>query len=116
MLILTRHPGESVVITTADGDKIVITTLYSSRQGIKLGFDAPKNVQIDREEIYQRKHSAQELGRCRLDRLVGLSLLDGDHTAQCPGHPGAGQELIPLARLMPLVVGDPRAERVDVGF
>ena len=56
MLILTRRLGDSVVIKHPDGD-IVIT--YLSQQGplgteIRMGFDAPKNVNIVRSEILDR--------------------------------------------------------------
>ncbi len=51
MLILTRHQGESVVI----GQNILCTVFYP-REGdyIKLVFDAPKEIPINRYEIHQR--------------------------------------------------------------
>lgn len=60
-LILSRFPGESVIIKTSDGE-IIITALGHSRQGIKLAFEAPKEIQIDREEIYQLKKNANNSG------------------------------------------------------
>lgn len=56
MLILTRRLGDSVVIKHPDGD-IVVT--YLSSQGpsgteIRMGFDAPKEVNIVRSEILDR--------------------------------------------------------------
>lgn len=56
MLILTRRIGDSVVIKHPTGD-IVVT--YLSTQGptgteIRMGFDAPKDVNIVRSEILDR--------------------------------------------------------------
>lgn len=56
MLILTRRLGDSVVIKHPSGD-IVVT--YLSQQGpsgteIRMGFDAPKEVNIVRSEIIDR--------------------------------------------------------------
>lgn len=50
MLILTRKLGESVII----GDNIKITVVEVNKQQIKLGIDAPKNIIVHREEIYDR--------------------------------------------------------------
>lgn len=56
MLILTRRIGDSVVIKHPAGD-VVVT--YLSTQGptgteIRVGFDAPKDVNIVRSEILDR--------------------------------------------------------------
>jgi carbon storage regulator len=50
MLILTRRIGESVVI----GDDINITVLGVKGNQVRLGVNAPKDVPVHREEIYQR--------------------------------------------------------------
>lgn len=47
MLILSRKPGDAVVI---DGG-IRIVVLASDRRGVRLGIDAPSHVSIVREEI-----------------------------------------------------------------
>ncbi len=51
MLILTRKLGESVIV----GDNIKITIVKISKQQVKLGVDASKNVIVNREEIYMKK-------------------------------------------------------------
>ena len=57
MLILTRKVGESVLI----GDDISITVLSVRGNQVKLGVQAPKEVSVHREEIYQRiKHTQDE--------------------------------------------------------
>lgn len=50
MLILTRKYGEWVRI----GDDIKITVLEIRSGQVKLGFEAPADIRIHREEIYAR--------------------------------------------------------------
>ena len=50
MLILTRKVGESVLI----GNDISITILSVRGNQVKVGVEAPKEVSVHREEIYQR--------------------------------------------------------------
>ncbi len=62
MLALTRKEQERVVI--AEGNlKIVVTVIRASGGVARLGFEAPPNVRIDREEVYRiRQGSQQEAG------------------------------------------------------
>lgn len=50
MLILNRRVGERLMI----GDDIVITVLGRQGNQVRLGVEAPENVAVHREEIYQR--------------------------------------------------------------
>ena len=50
MLILTRKVGERLVI----GDVVTVTVLGVKGNQIRVGIDAPHEVQVHREEIYQR--------------------------------------------------------------
>ncbi|OOF78921.1 carbon storage regulator [Rodentibacter caecimuris] len=56
MLILTRKVGESVLI----GDDISITVLSVRGNQVKLGVQAPKEVSVHREEIYQQIKKKQD--------------------------------------------------------
>lgn len=58
MLILTRRIGETVVI----GDNINITVLGVKGNQVRLGVNAPKEVSVHREEIYQRIQFEKEAG------------------------------------------------------
>ena len=50
MLVLTRKLDEKINI----GDDIILTVLEIGKTSVKLGIDAPKNVSIFREELYER--------------------------------------------------------------
>jgi carbon storage regulator len=50
MLILTRRLGESVKV----GDEVTVTVLGVKGGQVRLGFAAPKDVAVHREEIYER--------------------------------------------------------------
>lgn len=58
MLILSRLHGESIVIA----HNIKITVLTIDRHSVRLGIDAPKTTQIDREEIYREKYGNSPAG------------------------------------------------------
>lgn len=51
MLILTRRPGETLMI----GPDIAVTVIGVKGNQVRLGIKAPKDVIVDREEIAQRR-------------------------------------------------------------
>ncbi len=60
MLILTRRAGETVMI----GSDVTITVLGVKGNQVRIGINAPKDVAVHREEIYERiqKENASESG------------------------------------------------------
>ena len=54
MLVLTRRAGESVMI----GNDVIITVLEARGDVIRLGIQAPRDVQVHREEVYRELQAA----------------------------------------------------------
>lgn len=55
MLILTRRVGETVVI----GDEVQVTVLGVKGNQVRLGVNAPRDVSVHRQEIYERIQKEQ---------------------------------------------------------
>jgi carbon storage regulator len=60
VLILTRKTGETLMI----GDDVTVTILGIKGNQVRVGINAPKNVAVHREEIYERikRESAGDVG------------------------------------------------------
>ena len=50
MLILTRRPGETLMV----GDDVTVTVLEVKGNQVRIGVNAPKEIAVHRKEIYQR--------------------------------------------------------------
>jgi len=58
MLILTRRVGETLMI----GDNVTVTMLGTKDSQVRLGVNAPRDVSVHREEIYERIQKEKEVG------------------------------------------------------
>ncbi|HEY9149784.1 MAG TPA: carbon storage regulator CsrA [Gammaproteobacteria bacterium] len=56
MLILTRRVGETLMI----GDEVTVTVLGVKGNQVRIGVNAPKDVSVHREEIYERIKREQD--------------------------------------------------------
>lgn len=57
MLVLTRKIGELIVI----GDDIKIKIVEIKGKQVRIGIEAPRNVAVNREEIYKQKTAEKEV-------------------------------------------------------
>jgi len=58
MLILTRRVGETLMV----GDDVTVTVLGVKGNQVRIGVNAPKDVSVHREEIYQRIQREKSAG------------------------------------------------------
>ncbi len=54
MLILTRRPGETIIIELPTGQQIQVVVLGVKGNQVRIGTEAPKEIAVHREEIAQR--------------------------------------------------------------
>jgi carbon storage regulator len=69
MLILTRRVGETVII----GDDVTVTVLGVKGNQVRLGVNAPREVAVHREEIYERIQGEQTDGDTKVANGSGAS-------------------------------------------
>jgi carbon storage regulator len=62
MLILTRKTNETLMV----GDEVTVTVLGVKGNQVRIGINAPREVAVHREEIYERIKSEER-------RLIGSS-------------------------------------------
>lgn len=108
MLILTRRVGETLMI----GDEVSVTVLGVKGNQVRLGVNAPKDIAVHREEIYQRilhERTGEHPGSTDGDLPVqgygpgegfrgqgyqGYDNLENAHKA--PSYPSTGQDRLGL--------------------
>jgi carbon storage regulator len=72
MLVLTRKLGEKIRI----GDQITVSIVELDGRHVKLGIEAPREVAVHREEVYQRiqeeNKNAQGIEKADLQKMAKL--------------------------------------------
>lgn len=73
MLVLSRKTGEKLIIN----DNIEITIIETHGDSVKIGINAPKNVSIYREEIFEEirknnKQSANNILQTNIDDVINI--------------------------------------------
>lgn len=70
MLVLSRQRDETIMI----GDEIEITVVDIRGDKVRLGINAPKQVQVHRKEVYEAiKRENAEASRVRIEDLNGAN-------------------------------------------
>lgn len=83
MLVLTRRPGESIMV----GDDVVVTVLDVRGDVVRLGIKAPRSVQVHREEVYRELQRVNREAASPSDSAVE-ALTRMLHPGDGPGRPG----------------------------
>lgn len=68
MLIITRRPGEKIML----GDDVVVEVLEVNGSSVRIGVDAPRSVPVYREEIW---HAVREENRAAAAAAPGAGEL-----------------------------------------
>jgi carbon storage regulator len=78
MLVLTRKAGEGIII----GDDIRITVVELKGGGVRIGIDAPRELKVHRQEVYDRilreNQEATQWDIADLDSLSGILTVEKD--------------------------------------
>lgn len=64
MLVLSRRPGESIVI----GNQVVVTVIEVRGDQIRIGIDAPRDIQVHREEVFRELETQNTQAAGSVDR------------------------------------------------
>jgi carbon storage regulator len=81
MLVLSRHRDERIIIRTPDGYEIIVVVVDLRGDKVRLGFEAPTEVEIDAEEV-----------REKIDRdlCIACSHPAAEPNGHCSRHPMRG--------------------------
>ena len=78
MLVLSRKAGESIVI----GDSITVNVLEIRGDLIRIGIDAPRNIKVHRQEVYEAIEAAnKEAATASVDAISDFAQALGEMPA-----------------------------------
>ena len=78
MLVLTRKPGQSIMI----GDGVEVRVLSVAGEKVRLGITAPRDVSIFRNEVYDRIEAEQNRGGGEAEEDEGANAAVADALAK----------------------------------
>ena len=85
MLVLSRRPGESIMI----GNDVVVTVLEVSGDTVRVGVRAPQEIVVHREEVFLAVQEADQAAASSSES--GLDALGEVRRASGSADPGAGE-------------------------
>ncbi|HQT92128.1 MAG TPA: carbon storage regulator CsrA [Candidatus Kryptobacter bacterium] len=91
MLVLTRKLGEVIKI----GDKIKVVVVSVEGGSVKLGIEAPDEIPVHREEVYEKIASENRVASAQIDKEKARALkkiLPGKTGQTKPGSEGIGRK------------------------
>ncbi len=91
MLVLTRKLGEVIKI----GDKIKVVVVSVDGNSVKLGIEAPDEIPVHREEVYEKIASENKRASAQVDRekaKVLKNILPKKSTKDPPDSEGSGKK------------------------
>jgi carbon storage regulator len=99
MLVLSRRVGESIVI----GDDITITVLEFRGEVVRIGVDAPRSVQVRRQELLaELAETNRAAASPQPDAVAGLTrLVAGDRARPATPRPQSTQPTQPTSGAQP---------------
>ena len=80
MLVLSRKKNESIVIN----DDITIVVVEIRGDKVRLGVEAPKEVPVHRQEVFEAIHRQKEMAAQKPDDAIPIS---SDDTVELPEKP-----------------------------
>jgi carbon storage regulator len=72
LLVLTRHANQSIVI----GHDIVVTVLQVRGDHVRLGIDAPRDIQVHRQEVFLALEQANQQAAASAAQLDVVNILE----------------------------------------
>jgi carbon storage regulator len=72
LLVLTRHANQSIVI----GHDIVVTVLQVRGDHVRLGIDAPRDIQVHRQEVFLALEEANRQAAASAAQLDVVNILE----------------------------------------
>ena len=91
MLVLTRKLGEVIKI----GDRIKVVVVSVEGGSVKLGIEAPDEIPVHREEVYEKIASENREASARIDKEKARALkkiFPGKSAQTKPGSEGTGKK------------------------